>query len=1038
MIKRVIRSLIFASLILLALPVQAQTDTLNGYHVQHFTDEDGLPQNSINDLLFDDNGFLWLASQGGLIRFDGNSFKLFTPADKPALESDVLFLGKGDADAIYFQTRDRQLYSYPGKTSQTVKLVNAAPLRNPILLNTRRQLFDFSHFLADEQPGEAPGSRKRIFDDLFEQKASFYTLDPSHVYLIYSDSLYYYSGNRLEKLCGFSEDIRQFLTLDKKLYILSRDSVLSVYEDGKKTGGAGLIGGDLRIDAGRARGGNRQPDTYRLFAGGVNHMRVNNRLYRLYRDSTGRLNAGFLLNLDFVKNISRIAYEPDLDMLLIGTETEGFYFLRKSRFGAPNFPAPLQEQLSQYLFGPMALLPDGKEILNTRFLFSPEGKFSHVKEDIRVRQQCLYIDKKGNAWGSLGNLPRKMTTDLKALKVFPVLDAQIVDYTEDSLGTLWCLTRRSLWRLNGDTFQLMLSNSQLAVSGANESFSMVRPNILWIANMGGLFEYDMERKQARTIQDLDGAHVRSIHVCKDRSILLGTYGQGYFYYYHGRIFRMPLDKNAFLLTAHCFLEDKKGMIWIPCNKGLFKVPKADLDSWCDSSSSQIYYYYFGRQDGLKTNEFNGGFNSSGLIRPDGFAALLSMKGIVCFYTDSLRSDFPKGRVEINTIEIDGKTSQKTDSIELDPGYNSLLIEISCPFWGNRNNLYLEYCLQGLSNEWKDVEADRVINLSRLGPGNYTLRVRKVNGFGKNNYLYREWNISVIPHFWQTSWFIPLVILGFILIMVMVVHLWLKLTEKRKEVRIQTEKLKATVVEQKETLEKLQQSQKALLQSGKMKEKLISLVIHDLRSPIRFLSMLAGDLHDNQQNYSEEEIKERAFWIKKGTNDIYNFSEDFLLWVTSQKNNFSISKRLFPIRPLIQEIHEFFSDQLQQKGNTLFYEASEDLSIYSDPHILITIIRNLVDNANKYTDRGNINIHAYEEISQTVISISDTGKGMNRQQIDSFLNGKEEDLKSGSQLGHKFVYDLSKRIDGVVSIESKEKEGTVVTLRFSKAGEPATV
>lgn len=1029
MINRVIQSFIFATVLLLALPVLAQTDTLNGYHVQHFTDEEGLPQNSINDLLFDDNGFLWLASQSGLIRFDGNSFKLFVPGDKPALESDVVFLGKNNTNAIYFQTRDHHLYSYPGRTRESLKLVNAPPLRGPLLLNNRRQFFDFTHFLQDPQPEEPPGIRKMIFNDLFEQKGSFYVIDPSHLYLFYSDTLYYYSGRQLEKISGFGDNSRQFLNLDKRLYVLRRDSVLAVYEDGRKVLGSSLIGGDLPKDAG-LRG--HQQNIYRLFAGRTNHIRVNNRLYRISPDGSGRLTAGFLLNLDFAKNISRIDYEPELDMLLIGTETEGFYFLRRSRFGMANFSAALRDQLSQYLFGPMALLPDGKNMVNTRFLFSPQGQFSMVKEDIRIRQQCLYVDKKANVWGSLNNLPRKMSLDLKPVQVFPILDAQIVDYTEDSSGGLWCLTRRSLWRFNGDSFRLVLPNSQLATSGANEAFCMVRPNKLWIANTVGLFEYDLERKQAKTIRELDGAHVRSIHVCKDGAILLGTYGQGYFYYYHGRIFHMPLDKNGFLLTAHSFLEDRKGIIWIPCNKGLFKVPKADMDSWCDSTSSQIYYYYFGRQDGLSTNEFNGGFNSSGLITPDGFASLLSMKGIVCFYTDSLKTDFPKGRIDLNNVEIDGKTIQKADSIELEPGYNSLLVEVSCPFWGNRNNLYLEYCLKGLSNVWKDVEADRIINLSRLMPGNYTLMVRKVNGFGKDNYIYREWNIDVIPNFYQRSWFIPLVILGFVLILVMVVHLWLKLIEKRKEVRVQTEKLKATVVTQKETLEKLQESQKALLQSSRMKEKLISLVIHDLRSPIRFLSMLAGDLSDNQAGYSQEEIKERAFWIKKGTNDIYNFSEDFLLWVTSQKNNFSISKRLFAVRPLLQEIHDFFSDQLQQKGNTLFYETTQDLSIYSDPHILITIIRNLVDNANKYTEKGTIRIKACEENAGTIISISDTGKGMSQLQIDSFLqNGKEEDLKSGSQLGHKFVYDLSQRIGGVVSIESKEKEGTVVTLWFGR-------
>jgi signal transduction histidine kinase len=560
----------------------------------------------------------------------------------------------------------------------------------------------------------------------------------------------------------------------------------------------------------------------------------------------------------------------------------------------------------------------------------------------------------------------------------------------------------------------------------------VGPRRFWIANANGLYEFDPVSNEAKIIPELAGDHVRCIHKCKDGSILLGTYGQGYYYYHHERFFRMPLDKNGFLITAHCFLEDKHQNVWITCNKGLFKVPKADMDSWCDSPGSQIYYYYYGRQDGLKTNEFNGGYNAPGLITEDGFIALLSMKGLVYFNVDSLRSDFPRGRIDITNVEIDGKAGDKANTIELPPDYNSLVLEVSCPFLGNRNNLYLEYSLKGLNDEWKAVPEDGIINLSRLGAGNYTLRIRKVNGFGKNNYLFRECSIIVVPHFYKTTWFSTVAALALLLLLALLVQLWWKLREKRKEVRIKAEKLEVIVAEQEKTVEKLEESQKALLQTSKVREKLISLVIHDLRSPLRFLTMLSSGLHDNQASLSPEEIKERTYWIKKGTQDIYNFSEDFLLWVTSQKNNFSITRRLFPIRPLLQEIQDFFREQVQQKGNSILFDAEEDLNIHSDPHILITIIRNLVDNANKYTDRGKIMISAYAENGHIVIAVADTGKGMSPRQMEQFLrNDSLDDLKSGTQLGHKFIFDLTRRIDGAVSIESTERVGTTVRLKFNR-------
>ena len=255
-------------------------------------------------------------------------------------------------------------------------------------------------------------------------------------------------------------------------------------------------------------------------------------------------------------------------------------------------------------------------------------------------------------------------------------------------------------------------------------------------------------------------------------------------------------------------------------------------------------------------------------------------------------------------------------------------------------------------------------------------------------------------------------------------------EKKKEIRVKAEKLKGAVVRLEETVTKLQHSEQALLRTSKQREKLISLVIHDLRSPLRFLTMLAGDLHDKQAGFSAAELKERSYWVKKGAQDIYHFSEDFLLWVTSQKDNFKVSKNWFFVRPILQEIYDFYLEQVLQKGNRFFYEADQRLQLFSDPHLVITIIRNLTDNANKYTTRGEIRIIARQEGEDLLILVADTGQGMSPSQAAAFLGeGNLDNVKSGSQLGHKFIVDLTQRLNGSLAIETGEKTGTTVTLRI---------
>src|SRR6201991_1500652 len=241
--------LIFIILSLSVTPALTQSDSSNGYSVQHFTDENGLPQNSINDMLFDNDGYLWLASQVGLVRFNGSSFKLYYPNDKPIMESNILYLGKDHRGTFYFQTDDHNLYSYPGNNSQFMSpvITPTEALKRPLLLNGRKQLYDFSVFLNRTSSTAEASYRKKIFQYLFQHNRNFYAADTTHLYLIYSDSLYYYDSRVLTSVSALRGNNWQYLLQDKKFYVLKEDSVMGVYSDGHKAGSNSLIEGSLRL-----------------------------------------------------------------------------------------------------------------------------------------------------------------------------------------------------------------------------------------------------------------------------------------------------------------------------------------------------------------------------------------------------------------------------------------------------------------------------------------------------------------------------------------------------------------------------------------------------------------------------------------------------------------------------------------------------------------------------------------------------------------------------------------------------------------------
>lgn len=743
--NKLIWLLIVIILLLSGTPALTQPNSVNGLAVQHFTDENGLPQNSINDLLFDKEGYLWLATQVGLVRFNGHSFTTYYPDDKPVMESNIVSLGKNGDGTLFFQTIDHHLYCYRGGSDKMVSAVSTPAVRQPFLLNAQKRLFDFSAFLQHAPPGAENSRRAGIFANLSDHNENFFVADAGQLYFVDHDSLCYYKGSSIAVISRVRPSYR-FLMTGERLYVISRDSVIGAYEGGTKILGSSPIKGDLALaapsDALPPDRKRTPPSEYRLFScHGADHLMAGHLLYRLIPQGDG-LTAKFVVNLDFIPNISAVEYNKDLDLLLIATNTEGFYFLRKNRFLIDGWPADLRERMAAYLFGPMVML-DNKTILTGKFMFNPAGAFEPINTMTSIWQRVLFIDQQQRVWAARDSVPLPLTRNMEPAGVLPAMDANIVDYGQDAGGNLYCLTEQSLWKRASPTATSPASFRRLhfldhsAGKQQNEVLAVIDPHRLWIGGTNGLFEYDPGADTVRIIPELYHKHVRAIHPCPDGNVLIGTYGQGYYYYFHRRFIPMPLDKNGFLMTAHCFLEDREDNVWIPCNKGLFKVPRVDMDAWARGESDQLYYYYYGRQDGLLTNEFNGGFNASGVITPRGFVALLSMKGMVCFYTDSLQTNFPQGSIDMTNLEIDGKPAPKSDTIQLSAGYNSLIAEIASPYLGNRNNLYLQYDLLGFSDEWKELPEDGMLNLSRLAPGNYTLRVRKVNGFGKNNYQYRE-------------------------------------------------------------------------------------------------------------------------------------------------------------------------------------------------------------------------------------------------------------------------------------------------------------
>ncbi len=277
----------------------------------------------------------------------------------------------------------------------------------------------------------------------------------------------------------------------------------------------------------------------------------------------------------------------------------------------------------------------------------------------------------------------------------------------------------------------------------------------------------------------------------------------------------------------------------------------------------------------------------------------------------------------------------------------------------------------------------------------------------------------------------------VLVASLVLLLFFRLYCYDKEVRglkqVITEKEKSLTVSS-QTITALKHDRNVLFKEKELKEHLIAIVIHDLKSPLRFLSMHMDKLQENLQDMNAEELKGYTLLLKNTVNDVYLFTQDILIWLNNQKQDFSIIRKKTNLKDLICQTARVYQDICEIKNNRIEIFISQNIQVHTASDLLNVIIRNLLDNANKFTHNGVITISALSEDKVAKITISDTGIGINKDKIDGLINPELNNWNiqaTRNHLGYKIINDLIKKLGGSLQLTSELKIGTTVTISLPR-------
>jgi len=252
-------------------------------------------------------------------------------------------------------------------------------------------------------------------------------------------------------------------------------------------------------------------------------------------------------------------------------------------------------------------------------------------------------------------------------------------------------------------------------------------------------------------------------------------------------------------------------------------------------------------------------------------------------------------------------------------------------------------------------------------------------------------------------------------------------QKRKQQKINTmlEEKNREVLEQKTNID--DQAQK-LNDLNVLKDRLISVLAHDLRAPLSTLRGLFSLLQDD--TISHEQMLEMIPGVLKKLEYTSDFLDTLLFWINSQMENFENSAKSFYVKDIVAFEAENYHEQAALKGITLVDSVPDDVIASADPNSIRIVIRNLITNAIKFSQENDtIEITATKNDDNShVITVTDTGIGMSDEQLNRLFKSKVNSKtgtnnESGTGMGMLFCKDLVERCSGKIWVTSKQGEGT---------------
>lgn len=974
----------------------AQEQTSPYQFIWHSADNNSLPQNSVKSIVKDKYGYIWLSTEAGLVRYDGKHFKVYNSQNVKGLTYNRMtyFLGSPSNDSIFLWHN----------SSYYVLIKN----RKISVLSPKKITAKYKvHGL---KKGKSEYSQKYYLDNGY-----YYVVNDKQIKLIDPK-------NKVKWAIPFNlGDNYRFFLFSGKLYAIDYYGNCINFNSGK------IINTTIE--------GNNAYSIIINDAAQQTFFYNKENLY-LLQSNKGRLHLLPILKSQGLTNlnITSAFLDAEARTLYIGSHTNGLLIVKRKHFKTLEGTDKNRIYYAQLPYSDSTLVTSSGEV------FSKDNVTKKFSFDGKSDTFCMMYDSEGNIWQKYRKelycylkktgfkTYKKWRFENRVTQIFENEDGRIfigLSSAETKKGWLYCMNPKQ----DSESFVFYMSlNFGPTYAIQNEK------NIIWLGSEKGFFKLSIKEKKIKSIAGIYGKYVRSLTFENNTKIWITTYDSGFYLYdiASEKITAFPLDNKKNLLSAHYVLEDKNGFLWIPTNKGVYQSSKKNLLEYASGKTKSVYYQHYDMSEGFLTNEFNGGCQPNGLYLKNGFMSLPSMKGNVFFNPEKIVPELPDCPIYFEKADVDGvMTDFNGDTLILNQNFGRLRLFLSSPYYGNQSNLTIDTKLQGpVSQGWSLYDEDGV-TFTTLPPGTYKFHARKLSGFDAK-YDYKTLVIIIPTAFWQTTYFKFLIAIIICVVCFYFVKVRTKYI-KRKNILLE-KKISEQTYQLRKTITSLKKTKKKLRKEIENHKKLIGTITHDIKSPLRFLALTGKHIYKNILMLGEKNdpvaLQENIKSMYTSSFQLYNFVDNLLEYAKiSEEKTLSPPYSLFD---LVEEKVKIFLTIADSKKIQIENEIDTELMTNANRLLISIIIHNLLDNSIKNTFNGKIRFASEKNLSDILMKIRDTGKGMDEKMVTLYsdlteTNKKEKKTRTG--MGLRMIGDLVIMLEGSIEIKSKIDVGTEIIIRF---------